>query len=150
MIRYSRPRIFRTLLSLCLLAALPAFGQEANLEKRFAPVPASMRARLIERLNLFLEYDRAGEYEKKFDLFSEYYLTGLKWTQADYVKLMQEHAAQGKGERLIDFKVSSVENMSLGNSPDLAIFNIYGRLKFLKGKKTRSEQRLLDARYQNG
>ena len=134
---------------LCLLLT-PALGQEADSEKRFATVPVATRSRLIERLNQFLEYDRAAEYEKKFDLFSDYYLMVLKWKKGDYVKAMQERAAAGKGERIIDFKISSVENWSLDGSPDQMNFNIYGRAKFLRGKKTKSEKRLLDARYQNG
>ena len=136
-------------LLLCLLVA-PALGQEADSEKRFAPVPAAVRSRLIERLNQFLEYDRTGQNEKKFDLLSKYYLSVVKWTKADYTKFMQDRAAQGKGEKIIDFKISSVENFSLGDSPDQMIFNIYGRAKFSRGKKTKSEKRLLDARYENG
>ena len=129
---------------------MPALGQEANLEKQFAPVPASVRGRLIERLSLFLEYDRNGEYGKKFDLFSEYHLSVSKGTKADYVKLMQDLAAQGKVKTLIDFKVSRVENFSLDDAREHMNFKIYGRFKYLKGKKARSEERLVDARYQNG
>ena len=147
--RFSHSLILRKVLLLCLLAT-PALGQEADLEKQFAPVPAAVRSRLIERLNQFLEYDRTGQYEKKFDLISKYYLSVLKWTKADYAKLMQDRAALGKGEKIIDFKISSVGSFSLGDSLDQMIFNIYGREKFSRGKKTKSEKRLLDARYENG
>jgi hypothetical protein len=132
------------------LLATPAFGQDLNLEKTFAPVPGNTRARLMERLNLFLEYDRTAQYEKKYDLFSDYYLTTLKWKKEDFVRNMQERATAGKGEKLIDFKVSRVENFSLDDSLEHTIFKIYGRFKYLKGKKTRSEERLLDARYERG
>jgi hypothetical protein len=142
-------QIFRTVLLLCLLAT-PAFGQDLNLEKKFAPVPGNVRARLMERLNQFLEDDRAAQYEKKYDLFSDYYLTTLKWKKEDYVRNMQEREASGKGEKLVDFKISRVENFSLDDSLEHPIFKIYGRFKYLKGKKTRSEERLLDARYERG
>jgi hypothetical protein len=147
--RSRHSRIFRMILLLCLLAT-PTFGQDLNLDKKFAPVPGQLRARLMTRLNLFLEFDRTAQYEKKYDLFSDYYLTTLKWKKEDYVKNMQERAAQGKGEKLIDFKVSRVENFSLDDSLEHAIFNIYGRFKYLKGEKTKSEERLLDARYERG
>src|SRR4051812_20378259 len=103
---------------LCLLV-LPARGQEEwASEKKFAPVPVAVRARLVERLKEFLEYDRAAEYEKKFDLFSKSYLSVAKWTKADYARVMREYATAGKGEKIIEFKISSVENFSLDDAPE--------------------------------
>jgi hypothetical protein len=147
--RFSRSQIFRKVLLLCLLAT-PALAQDVDVEKKFAPVPGNVRARLLERLNQFLEYDRTAQYEKKYDLFSDNFLTTLKWKKEDYVKLMQEREAKGKSEKLLDFKVSRVEKLSLDDSLEHTTFKIYGRLKYLKGKKTKSEERLLDASYQNG
>ncbi|MDQ3819698.1 MAG: hypothetical protein M3362_18765 [Acidobacteriota bacterium] len=147
-----RPTVSRMLLvslAACLLTA-PASAQDVTDSAKFSPVPGNVRNRLIERLNQFLEYDRTGQYEKKYDLLSDYHLKILKWSKSDYLRVMQENEQKGKAERLIDFKVTSVENRSLDDSGRYMIYNIYGNEKFLRGGKRKVEKRLIEARYENG
>ena len=149
MIRLPFSRLLLILFAICLLI-YAASAQEVTDNEEFSSVPTLARNRLIERLNLFLEYDRTGQYEKKFDLLSQYHLRILKWSRSDYLKLMQEKEQQGKAEKLIDFKITSVENRSLDNSGKYMIYSIYGNEKFLRGSKRKSEKRLIEARYENG
>jgi len=148
-IRLPFSRLLLILFAICLLI-YAASAQEVTDSEKFSSVPTLARNRLIERLNLFLEYDRTNQYEKKFELFGKYYLKVLKWSKSDYVKLMQEKEQQGKGERLIDFKITSVEKMAYSDSDKLIICKIYGNEKFLRGSKRKSEKRLIEARYENG
>ena len=149
MIRLPFSRLLLILFAICLLI-YAASAQEVTDSEKFSSVPTLARNRLIERLNLFLEYDRTGQYEKKFDLLSQYHLRILKWSRSDYLKLMQEKEQQGKAEKLIDFKITSVEDRSLDNSGKYMIYSIYGNEKFLRGSKRKSEKRLIEARYENG
>jgi hypothetical protein len=41
-------------------------------------VSQELRERLVLRFNLFVEYERHGDYDKQFDLLSEDYLASLK------------------------------------------------------------------------
>ena len=148
-IRLPFSRLLLILFAICLLI-YAASAQEVTDNEKFSSVPTLARNRLIERLNLFLEYDRTGQYEKKFDLLSQYHLRILKWSRSDYLKLMQEKEQQGKAEKLIDFKITSVEDRSLDNSGKYMIYSIYGNEKFLRGSKRKSEKRLIEARYENG
>lgn len=55
------------------ISVKPALGQIKN-DKKFSPVPDVWRARLVERLNLFIEYERTKQYDKLFGLLPEEYI----------------------------------------------------------------------------
>lgn len=149
-ILFTFPRQLLLFLGICLFAA-SASGQVEDLNK-FASVPAPIRDRLIERLNLYIEFDRTNQYGKKFDLFSEAYRTGTWKSKADYVKFSQDEEAKGIGRRLIAFNISSVESDSLNSlaESDDRIFRINGVVKFRQGNKLKKKKWFLQARYQNG
>jgi hypothetical protein len=134
-------------LGICLFVA-PVFGQVTD-AKKFASVPAPIRERLIERLSLYLEYDRINQQEKKYDLFSEYTKTVSWKTIAEYIKFLQDQEAKGAKRTFVAFDISSVEDYSLDDS-DYRIFHIKGVAKFKRGSKLKKENLLLDARYENG
>lgn len=127
-----------------------SFGQ-TNDAKKFESVPVLIREGLIKRLDLFLAYDLTNQYDKKYDLFSEYTrtVTSIK-TKDEFVKFQQNRAANGKGWTLISFNISSVEDESLDDSPDFRIFHINGLVKYYQGKKIKKENLFLEARYENG
>ena len=85
-------RTLRTIFLLSLLP-MPTFGQDLNLERKFAPVPDPLSARPMERLNQFLDYDRAAQYEKKYDLFFRLLLDDAEMEERG---LRQEHAGSAK------------------------------------------------------
>ena len=61
-------------LSLCLFLVLisgSAFGQATDAKKlSHLRISEDLRARLIERLNLFIEYELSQQYEKQYDLLA--------------------------------------------------------------------------------
>ncbi len=144
---FMRSRQLLLFLGICLFVA-PVFGQITD-TKKFASVPAQIRDRLIERLNLYLEYDRTNQQEKKYDLFSEAYKTVSWKNKADYIKFLQAEEAKGKRRMFVAFDISSVEDESIDKS-DYRIFYINGVIKFKRGGKLKKKNRFLDARYQNG
>jgi hypothetical protein len=130
------------------LFVAPVFGQVTD-TKKFASVPASIRERLVERLNLYLEYDRTNQQEKKYDLFSEAYKTVSWKNKADYIKFLHDEEAKGTERTFVAFDISSVEDESLDDS-DYRIFHINGVIKFKRRGKLKKKNWFLDARYQNG
>jgi hypothetical protein len=144
---FIRSRQLMLFLGICLFV-VPVFGQVTD-AKKFASVPAPIRERLIERLSLYLEYDRTNQQEKKYDLFSEYTKTVSWKTKAEYIKFLQDQEAKGAKRTFVAFDISSVEDYSLDDS-DYRIFHIKGVVKFKRGSKLKKENLLLDARYENG
>jgi hypothetical protein len=141
-------------LLLCLsiwLQVATAFGQtETENAKKLSTVAAPLRGRLVERLNLYFEYDRTNQYEKKYDLFSEAYLSVSWKSKSDYVNFKRERESQGLGETLIEFKITSIEYYSLNDS-DYPSIHIKGTSKFRRGNKVKKKKgRFIDARFQNG
>lgn len=55
------------LLALTLFACLPSFAQK-QWDDAFAPVPAEVRGRLIERLRAMLEYERTDDRGALYDM----------------------------------------------------------------------------------
>ncbi|MCA1838188.1 MAG: hypothetical protein LC674_05335, partial [Actinobacteria bacterium] len=64
-------------LAVAVLLAVPVSGQVAN-TKKLSCVPPELRDKLVKRLELFIQYDQAHEYEKQFDLLSHSYLESNK------------------------------------------------------------------------
>lgn len=133
-----------------------SFGQIVE-TKKFDSVPVPIRENLIKRLNLFLEYERADQFEKKYDMFSEYTKT-ISWKRKeDYVKFEQDVKAGVLKKKLnfnitkfISFDIRSVEDFSLDSSPDFRIFHLKGIVNYLDGKKVKKKALLLEARFEKG
>lgn len=121
---------------------VPAFYESAH--------NPALRARLIERLNLFLKFDPAALYEKKFELLSEYDRNHWNVNKAGYAKLMEYMRASGKVERSIDFRITGLQNWSMNDLQDQGNVMIHGRSKFWRGKSIKTENRLLEARFEKG
>jgi hypothetical protein len=58
-----------TVVSMIVLYSLLALAQATNNEI-FAPIPEAQRSRLIERLNLLVEYQKTKQWAKQYDLLS--------------------------------------------------------------------------------
>ena len=71
------------------LFTLPAFGQVKN-TKKLSRIPPPSSESLIRRLELFVQYDRAREYEKQFDLLSRSYLGSNKFDREAYVEFRRK------------------------------------------------------------
>lgn len=133
-----------------------SLGQAVE-NKKFDDVPVPIRESLIKRLNLFLEYDRNDQYEKKYEMFSESTKTVLWKQKDDYVKFERERKA-GAGKRnlsfnitkLISFDLKSVEDISINDSPDFRSFHIKGVVTYRDGKKNKKKDLLLAADFEKG
>jgi hypothetical protein len=133
-----------------------AHGQAIEI-KKLDSVPVLLREGLIRRLSLFLEYDRTNQYEKKYEMFSEYTKTVLWKRKDDYVKFEQDKKAGALKKKLnfnitklISFDINSVEDLSIGDSPDFKCFHIKGTVSYRDGKKLKKKELLLEARFERG
>ena len=133
------------LIVVCL--ALPASGQVEN-SKKFRPVPAQLRERLVERFNLYVEYERTRQYEKLFDLLSQEYISNQHLTREGY---LQSRLL----DKLVEFKPRAVTKeparvyLKGVIIPNLNVYEIIGIAKFQRGAKVVEEERLLEARLQD-
>ena len=84
-------------ISLTLLSAQGAPRQDV-----FAPIPESLRVRLIERFNSLIEFRRAGQWDKLYDLIALEHRRG--WSKTEFVRIHEQYpGAAGTGGRLIGF-----------------------------------------------
>src|SRR6267142_6824442 len=136
------------LIVVCL--ALPASGQVEN-SKKFRPVPAQLRERLVERFNLYVEYERTRQYEKLFDLLSQEYISNQHLTREGYLQSRLK-------DKLVEFKPRAVTKSPVGwivkrdvkyKIPNVNVYQIIGIAKFQRGAEVVEEERHLEARLQD-
>lgn len=60
-------------------------------------IPKSLRARLIERLNLYVEYELARQYKKLYDLLSESTIERIYRGQSRAEFVAASHKGDAKG-----------------------------------------------------
>jgi hypothetical protein len=133
-----------------VLLGLCVHGQSKE-QQVFDPVPEALRARLLERLHLYVDSQRRKDYGELFDLFSETtrnkFFRGQR--KADFVKAFQNGEAQGSSSRLIEFAPTHVDKIEGEDGRD--IFVIYGRAKLCEGGKAVQKKRVaIEAQVQNG
>jgi hypothetical protein len=107
---------------------MPTYGQIKD-QDVFAPVPAALRAGLVERLKLLIEYQRTQQWEKQYDLLSIAFTQGN--SKEEYVKSYRHWYTEVVPEDLIlDFapKATTVHE----SSPDAGWWTIEGCAKFRK------------------
>lgn len=100
------------------LFCITAYGQD-NEQDVFASVPTPLRARLVERFKMLVEYQRTQQWEKQYDLLSVAATQGD--SKEDHVKRLQRWYAEGLGDILIDFTPKSA-NYESGAPFDAIIF----------------------------
>lgn len=132
-----------------MMLGTSTFGQR-KAEKVLEAVPEALRARLLERLHLFVDYQRQKEYDKLFELFSDAtiskYFNGQ--SKADFVKAYQTGDERGSSSRVIEFTPTDTEKISADGGGDFYV--IYGRAKVSEGNKTIEKKRVaIEAHLQN-
>ena len=124
-------KLRRLCLLLLVLCCMPAYGQIKD-QDVFAPVPAALRADLVERLKLLIEYQRTQQWGKQYDLLSIAFTQGK--SKEEYVKRNRHWYTEVVPDDLIlDFtpKATTVHE----SSPDAGWWTIYGCAKLrLKGQ----------------
>lgn len=133
-----------------VMLGLCVHGQSKE-QKVFDPVPEALRARLLERLQSYVDYQRRKDYDQLFDLFSETTLNKFFHGQskADFVKAYQNGDAEGSSSRLIEFTPTEIESITGDGGGEL--FVIYGRARLCEGGKAVEKERVaIEAQLQNG
>jgi hypothetical protein len=148
----SRRYSLRTLKCLLMILTLIpcAYGQSRE-RHGLTAVPEPLRARLIERLNNYVEYQRTKEYGKFYDLLTEPTIARIYRGQSrvEFIESQQKAEAQGTISRLLEF----VPTSSLNLTDDVGdYFEIFGRAKLCKsGELVRRnvgvEARLIDGEW---
>ena len=98
-------KVFYLLLAASILVSLtlPVFGQVKN-KKKLSRIPPALRESLLQRLELFIQYDHAHEYDQQFDLLSRSYLESNKFNREAYV----EFKRKGIRGTLLEIKIYDV------------------------------------------
>jgi hypothetical protein len=99
--RFLHHALLSPVLVLVLLSS--AYGHVKWQNETFGPVPESSRSRLIERLNLLIEYQRTHQWDRLYDLL---YDKGGK-SRKSYISKQKSHKIR-QGDGLVDFTARSV------------------------------------------
>lgn len=121
-------RLGRLCLLLLVVCFMPAYGQIKD-QEIFAPVPSPLRADLVERLKLLIEYQRTQQWEKQYDLLSIAFTQGK--SKEEYAKRNRHWYTEVVPEDLIlDFapKATTVHE----SSADAGWWTIEGCAKLRK------------------
>jgi hypothetical protein len=80
-------------------------------QKVLKPVPENLRPQLVERLSLYVEYQRAKQYDKFYDLLSKSTIhTVLRdQTREEFVRAYQSGDAKRTSIRLIEFAPNAIQ-----------------------------------------
>jgi hypothetical protein len=134
------------LISPVLFAQAPSGAKE---EKVFAAVPQHLRARLIERLNLYVEYERTKQYGKLYDLLWVSVTAPMNLSREAYVDASKKTIAKGYRSVLLEFKPTDTLNLSL-NDEDIVRYDIWGTARVDDGEKVFKRDAAIEARWING
>ena len=137
-----------TAVVLIFMMAVTGYCQ-GKMQKRFEAVPEHLRARVIERLDLYVEYERTRQYEKLYDLLLESVAVPRTLDRETYVEASKRTIAQGYRSVLLKFKPQWTLVLSL-NDEDLMRYDIWGTAKVDDGEKIYERDAAIEARWING
>jgi hypothetical protein len=143
-----------TFLLACFASAMfvPAHSQTKEQKKEqkvFAAIPQNLRARLIQRLNLYVEYERTKQHEKLYDLLWEYVVNPGSLSREAYVNASKKTIAEGYRSILLGFKPTATINLSL-NDEGIVRYDIWGTAKVNSEGKIYEKDAAIEARWING
>lgn len=149
----------RNLLAMIFLLACFASGmfaptysqtkEQKKEQKVFAAVPQHLRARLIERLNLYVEYERTKQYEKLYSLLWEYVVDPNSLSREAYVNASKKTVAEGYRSILLEFKPTGTIDLSV-NEEGLVRYDIWGTAKVDSEGTIYKKDAAIEARWING
>lgn len=131
-------------LPLLVLCCMPVYGQVKDV---FAPVPAALRVGLVERLKLLIEYQRAQQWEKQYELLSISSIQGD--SKEEYAKRNRHWYREVVPEDLIlDFAPKATTTHEA--SADAGWWTIYGCAKLRRNGRTEQLSASVDAHRERG
>jgi len=131
---------------------VPAYSQTKEQKKEqkiFAAVPEHLRARLIQRLDLYVEYERTKQYEKLYDLLWEYVVNPNNLSREAYVNASKKTIAEGYRSILLEFKPTDTIDLSLDDE-GIVSYDIWGIAKVKSEGKVYEKDAAIEARWING
>ena len=132
--------------------SVPAYSQTKEQQKGqkvFAAVPEHLRARLVERLNLYVEYERTKQYEKLYDLLWEYVVDPNSLSREAYVNASRKTIAEGYRSVLLEFKPTGTIDLSV-NDEGLIRYDLWGTAKVNSEGEIYKKDAAIEARWING
>jgi hypothetical protein len=131
-----------------MLVAVCARGQGKE-EKVFDAVPEASRARLVERLKLYVEYQRAKDYEKLYDLYTESTIKNIYKGQSreEFAAACRKGDALGTSFRLVKLTPTAINKAT---SDGLEGYDIYGDAELIQSGKLVERYVLIEAQLKNG
>ncbi len=108
-----------------------------------------MRARLIERLNSYVEYERTKQYEKLYDLLFESVAKPSSLSREEYVTASKKTFAEGYRTNLLKFKPTNTLDFSPDNE-NKSSYQIFGVAKVDDGEEVYVTNAAIIARWING
>jgi hypothetical protein len=133
---------------LIALVAICAYGQDGD-QKVFDAVPEPSRARLIERLKLYVECERTRNYDKLYDLSLESVATPKKFERDAYVEASKKAVAKGYRNVLLQFKPTRIDDLSIADQ-GVVRYHISGLAKVEDGEKVYEKDAAIEVRWING
>jgi len=100
----------------------------------YAALPPQLRARLVERLNHYVEFQRTKQYAKLYDLYSDDTIATVfnGQNKSEFVAAFNKGDEQSISVRLTEFDLVRVEKVVEGE-----VYRLYGDAKFYQqGEKT--------------
>ena len=131
-----------------VLLTVCVHGQSRE-QRVFDAIPEPLRAQLVERLRLYVEYQRTRQYEGLYDLLSESTIAQVYRGQSrvEFVAAYQRADAEGRGTRLLEFTPTDTGKTVRDN---VDIYDIYGRAKLCEEGEIIEKQVVIQAQLQNG
>lgn len=136
---------------LLILTLIPCAHGQSKERLGLNAVPEPLRARLIERLNNYVDYQRPKEYGKFYDLLTEPTIARIYRGQSrvEFIDSHQKAEAMGTASRLLEFVPTSSLNLTDETGE---YFEIFGRAKLCKAgelvrRKMGVEARLIDGEW---
>lgn len=111
-------------------------------------IPSHLSPRLVERVNLYLEYQQTQQYNKLFELLPRDYIQERKLTKERFINENEKLDAEGRREVPIKLKVDRVSRIH--RDKDKESYRIIFKGKFRYGNRVVEDNLYLDAYWENG
>ena len=131
--------------SIVMLVAQFAYSQDAS-QKVLQAIPEPVRPQFVERLALYVEYQRTQQYDKLYDLLSQssIHMVFKDQTKEEFVKAYQTGDAKRTSTRLVKFLPTAIQQTD-------DVYVIYGAATMCQtGELTKKPRVAVAAQLQDG
>ena len=136
--------------AILIFATIAARAQEIS-PKALEAVAEPFRQQLVERLGLYVRYQRTKQYDKLYDLFSPSTIHTVfnDQTREEFVRAYQKGDAERTSVRLLEFKPTTIQKIEGNDAADQYV--IQGRAEvFQMGESVNKRSVAVVAQLLNG